>query len=164
VVLAKNSGIQNRRGRRPATNGIVKGTAGGPGIKGNGGKMIVYLSGPITGIRDQNRRAFLKVAKKIKETFADLRQLIIIDPHNLAELLELQFTKKNLNLYHAEKPAWADYMKADIPKLLAADCVYFLKNWQKSKGAVLEHTIAEALGIPIAETIEELQEISGRLK
>ena len=40
-------------------------------------------------------------------------------------------------------------LKVDIPILLGCDAVYMLKDWQKSKGAVLEHTLALNLNMRI---------------
>lgn len=62
--------------------------------------MIVYLSGPITGMRDRNRRNFNKAQKKIEETLTGQKPLQIINPNKLAEIVEFQFSGKNRNLYH----------------------------------------------------------------
>ena len=45
--------------------------------------------------------------------------------------------------------SWAEYMKKDIPHLLACDGIYLLPNWTGSKGAILEHHIASQLGMEI---------------
>jgi hypothetical protein len=118
--------------------------------------VIVYLSGPITGMRDRNRRNFNKAQKKIEETLTGQKPPQIINPNKLAEIVEFQFSGKNRNLYHVVKPQWSDYMRYCIENLVHASSVYFLKGWQKSKGAVLERHIAETLGIPCVETVEEL--------
>lgn len=46
-----------------------------------------------------------------------------------------------------ENYSWADYMKEDIPLLLACDAIYLLPDWADSKGARLEKIIAEELGL-----------------
>jgi hypothetical protein len=124
--------------------------------------VIVYLSGPITGRRNRNRRNFSKAQRKIEEALTDQKHLQIINPNKLAEIVELQFAEKNRNLYHAVKPQWPDYMRYCIENLVRASCVYFLKGWQKSKDATLERHIAESLGIPCVETVRELLEIYRR--
>jgi hypothetical protein len=124
--------------------------------------VIVYLSGPITGMRDNNRRNFSKAQKKIEEAFAEYEAPQIINPNKLAEIVEFTFAEKNRNLFHAIKPQWSDYMRYCIEYLVRASCVYFLKGWEKSKGATLERHIAETLGIPCAETVEELLTIYRR--
>lgn len=45
--------------------------------------------------------------------------------------------------------SWADYMKEDIPLLLACDAIYLLPDWGESKGARLEKIIAEELGMEL---------------
>jgi hypothetical protein len=123
--------------------------------------MIVYLSGPITGMRDHNRRNFSKAQKKIEETLTGQKPLQIINPNKLAEIVEFQFSGKNRNLYHVIKPQWSDYMRYCIENLVHASCVYFLKGWEKSKGAMLERHIAETLAIPCVENTDELKKVYG---
>lgn len=45
--------------------------------------------------------------------------------------------------------SWTDYMKEDIPLLLACDAIYLLRGWQLSKGARLERHIALELGMEV---------------
>lgn len=45
--------------------------------------------------------------------------------------------------------AWCDAMKRDIVVLLECDGLVRLMGWEKSKGATLEHYIAEQLGLKI---------------
>lgn len=44
---------------------------------------------------------------------------------------------------------WSTHMRADIKALLDCDCIYMLKTWKNSKGARLEHKIADELGLGI---------------
>lgn len=124
--------------------------------------MTVYLSGPITGKRNNNRRAFEKAQEKLEKAFGyEDGKFRIVSPVKIGEMVDLNFAEMNRILTRAKKPKWEDYMRACIKRLCDASHVYFLKGWQKSKGAVLERYIAEALGIPCAETIEELQGMRG---
>jgi hypothetical protein len=70
--------------------------------------MIIYISGPVTGIRNNNRRNFEKARKKLEDAFFDSR---IISPLQIALMVELD--QKHT------KPEWADYMRGDFG---AADC------------------------------------------
>jgi hypothetical protein len=110
--------------------------------------MIIYISGPVTGIRNNNRRNFEKARKKLEDAFFDSR---IISPLQIALMAELD--QKHT------KPQWADYMRACIKALMDATHVYFIKGWEKSRGAILERQIAEGLDIPCAESIEDLKTI-----
>jgi hypothetical protein len=116
--------------------------------------MTVYISGPMSGMRDLNRRAFEKAVKKI--AVISPPETTIINPLKISEMVELSFTKENQKRFIVKKPQWSDYMRADIQKLCESDCVYFLRGWEKSKGACLERHIALALEIPCAETTEQL--------
>jgi hypothetical protein len=129
--------------------------------------MIVYLSGPITGMRDNNRRGFEKAHGKIIDALQNTKvwdTLKIINPMAITAEVNDCFDQINKNHHQKIKPQWGDYMKACIPALCTATHVLFIKGWQKSKGATLERHIAESLGIPCAETVEELLAIHRREK
>jgi hypothetical protein len=110
---------------------------------------IIYISGPISGMRNNNRRNFEKAAKKLADTFTDCR---VISPMQIGLAVESDQKRP-------EKPEWADYMRGCVKSLMDATHVYFIKGWQKSRGALLERNIAEGLEIPCAESIEELKKI-----
>jgi hypothetical protein len=40
-------------------------------------------------------------------------------------------------------------MKADLKAMLDCDCIYMLKNWLGSKGAMVEHNLASDLKFEI---------------
>jgi hypothetical protein len=124
--------------------------------------MTIYISGPITGKRNNNRRAFEKAHEKLEKTFGyEDGKFRIISPIKIAETVDLNFSDTNKVLSKHKTPKWEDYMRACIKRLCDATHVYFLKGWEKSKGAVLERKIAEGLGIPCAENIEELKMATG---
>lgn len=51
---------------------------------------------------------------------------------------------------HLEDAAtWGDYMRHDIKLLCDCDGVYMLNDWQESKGAKIEHQLAQDLGMKI---------------
>jgi hypothetical protein len=121
--------------------------------------IVVYISGPITGKRDNNRRAFEKAHTKIIEAFPGIK---IIDPQDVAREIEADFDLVNKYLCHKKKPQWGDYMRRCISRLCIATHVYFLKGWEESKGAALEKHIAETLDIPCVETIDALKKAIGK--
>ena len=45
--------------------------------------------------------------------------------------------------------SWADCMRSDIQALVTCDAIQMLHGWEKSKGATLEHHIAERLEMEI---------------
>jgi hypothetical protein len=115
--------------------------------------IIVYISGPITGKRNNNERAFTRAFAKIIDMCPGVA---IINPQDIAKEIDGEFDKINENLFKKIKPQWKNYMKRCIPRLCNASFVYFLEGWEKSKGATLERHVAESLEIPCFETIGEL--------
>lgn len=90
-------------------------------------KGKVYISGPMTGIQDYNRGAFIEAEKLLRVKGYDA-----VNPHDIK--LEKGST-------------YEDYMKADIKALLECDYIYMLEGWKESKGACMEYQIAKFLGI-----------------
>lgn len=92
--------------------------------------MKIYIAGKITGlVYEDALRAFA-------EAEAELERLghVAVNPMKIETAPDLD---------------WAEYMKRDIPHLLACDAIYLLPNWKESKGARLEKHIAEELGMLI---------------
>jgi hypothetical protein len=55
----------------------------------------------------------------------------------------------------AENPApacgsWAGYMRMAIAQLVQCDEIHMLRGWKESKGAKLEHEIAQQLGLLVS--------------
>jgi hypothetical protein len=88
----------------------------------------IYLSGPMTGIKNLNRKNFNDAECTLRYVF----QCDVFNPVSLP---------KNLT--------YAEYMKLDIKELLKCDVIFMLHGWELSKGATLEHSIAELCGIKI---------------
>lgn len=102
----------------------------------------VYISGPITGITDNNASAF-EAAEKLIASIG----LVPVSPLRNCPM----FAK------------WAEYMRFNIPRMLQCDCVYAIPNWRKSKGARIEIQLALDLDLSIRFDIEGLQEYSKSL-
>lgn len=99
--------------------------------------MIVYLSGPMSGLPEFNFPEFRRVA-------ADLcaKGYEVINPADIDQ----------------PDKSWEACMRVDIKEMMKADALAMLKDWQKSAGAGLEVTIASALKMPIldAYTLEPI--------
>lgn len=89
----------------------------------------VYIAGPMTGIEDFNFPAFNAEAAALRE-----QGLSVLNPaeHGIVEGAE-----------------WADYLRHDIAGLASCERIHLLRGWSNSKGARLEVTIAQALGMQI---------------
>jgi hypothetical protein len=106
--------------------------------------MIIYISGPITGIKDNNREAFYGMETRLKNNFNRIKNIApyeIINPIRIA--YEVNYKKR----FERFPPKWEDYMRACIAELCRADCIIFLPGHKKSKGSNLEKAISEKLGI-----------------
>lgn len=87
--------------------------------------MILYISGPMTGIEDYNYPAFHEVKESLLEAGHQ-----VISPADLPDMDE-----------------WVDYMEANILDVFRADGLALLSGWENSKGARIEFRIAECRGI-----------------
>lgn len=93
--------------------------------------MIVYLSGPMTGLPDMNYPAF-----------------------NAAEA---RLTALGYDVINPARPGdsawgWTEFMRRALVDLSQADGIHVLPGWRNSKGASVEVFIADALGL---ERVEE---------
>lgn len=91
--------------------------------------MKIYISGPMTGLPDLNRPAFNAKA-------AELRALghEVVNPAELPEI---------------PGGTWVEYMEVDIKLLVDCDAIYMLTGWRESKGACIEHDLAQGLGMEV---------------
>lgn len=93
---------------------------------------VIYISGPMTGLPDFNREAFFKAERE------------------LAKLVSADFVNPaRINGTETEGWKWADYMRVALREMMAADCIYMLEGWEKSKGALLELEVAKQLGMSV---------------
>lgn len=96
--------------------------------------QVVYISGPVTGLPDNNEDAFLE-----------------------AERLLLSLGCKTFNPQHIRKPVdplegedlWRYYMHYCVAALPLCSAVFMLPDWQNSSGAKWEHRIATMLGLDV---------------
>jgi hypothetical protein len=89
----------------------------------------LYISGPMTGLSQNNVHAFNAEAERLR--------LLDFDVANPAIIKEQPgFT-------------WSDYMTHALAMLLACDGVVMLPGWEQSRGACLERLVAVELGVPV---------------
>jgi len=115
--------------------------------------MTVYISGPISGFKDRNKKVFSTAQRVINSTLKSLKvegKNKVINPVKLGYKLDKQFQAAG-----REPPVWENYMRACIKDLMQSDIVYLLSGWGDSQGAVIEKYLAERLKIPCAENITQ---------
>jgi len=92
--------------------------------------MRIYISGPITGVKNNNFEAFDAAFK-------------FLSSHGFAPLNPLDLDK----IYN-EHGDWNACLRRDIKYLMDCEAVFLLPGWEDSKGARLEITIASKLDLP----------------
>lgn len=95
--------------------------------------MILYLSGPITGIRDYKAR-FADAADQLRE-----KGFTVISP-----------------AYAPEGLTNADYMRISLAQLEAADGIVLFGAWGSSRGAIIEALYAAYTGKQLFAASENL--------
>lgn len=88
--------------------------------------MRIYLSGPISGLTIQAARTRFHYQERSAKLLYP--RATIINPMRITPFLWIH--------------RWTFHMIADIAYLLTCDTVIFLKDWEKSRGAKIEHKIA----------------------
>ena len=102
----------------------------------------VYISGQITGLEET---AYMFLFGKVEK---------ILEHEGYEAVSPVRFTE----FENPKNMEWKDFMRRDRKLLCDCDCIFLLPNWKESKGARLEATIAEALGIPCINLRERKEE------
>lgn len=92
-------------------------------------KRIIYISGPMTGLPQNNFPAFHAAAQDWRTAGYAVR-----NPAEVGEEVGL---------------AWTDYMRKDLKLLAECNTIFLLQGWEKSQGAHLELQIAHRLGFDV---------------
>lgn len=98
----------------------------------------MYLSGPMSGIKEHNFPAFHQAANRLR-----WMGYTVINPAELDE---------SDSMAPGERP-WAWYITRDLRELLDCDTVAVLPGWRKSKGAKLEVYVARMLGMKVVSAV-----------
>ena len=90
----------------------------------------IYISGKVSGIENEAHELFAKAELWLKSFGYS-----VVNP---------------MTLTHQHDKSWHSYMKEDVKALCECDEIFMLTNWNDSKGAIIEHTIAMYLGIKVS--------------
>lgn len=91
---------------------------------------VLYLSGPMTGIKDLNEPLFTKQAKRLRQ-----RGYKVINPPELDKITRMR--------------TWEGCLRRDLTYVVKCDEIATLPNWKKSRGATLEIHVARALSMAV---------------
>ena len=100
-------------------------------------KKFVYISGPMTGIKDFNLPAFDKAEKHLKSFGYN-----VINPAD--------------NQRKNPSDTWENYMREAIKQVCLCHIICFLPGWSDSKGALFEAKVAGIIGTE-AKLIEDFK-------
>ena len=128
--------------------------------------MRLYLSGPMTGVPDNNRPAFDAAAKRLREQGhfvinpAELSELFATplgldrcfrtyyNPSDSCDCANVEDASRRYNI--AEQ-----IMDADLAAVRSCDAIYLLRGWETSRGAKRELAEAIAHGLTIMQEGDE---------
>ena len=96
----------------------------------------VYISGQITGLPIEEAQKLFKQAEELLIAYG----YKVVNP---------------LTLPHNHGKTWDEYMREDLIAMLNCTHVLMLSNWQQSKGAKIEHSLAKEIGLKIFYDISE---------
>lgn len=124
--------------------------------------MRVYLSGPMTGVPDNNRPAFEEAAKLLRK-----QGHFVINPHDFTPLFgsdeeisdsfEALYWEASYGRPHALHSSILanSIMSADLAAVRSCDAIYLLRGWETSRGAKRELAEAIAHGLTIMQEGDE---------
>jgi len=93
----------------------------------------IYVSGPITGIPEDNYPNFVAAAQSLYEL--GYRKIVV--PHDL------------FRDHDPKALQWSDYMRGCIKEMMDCEALITIPGWEESNGAKLEVYICNALNIPV---------------
>ena len=105
-------------------------------------KHKCYIAGPMSGIKDHNRKAFLDAEDFLRaiDSIESIFNPITSEASLLVQSGQVRDTKEAYRMCMALDCEW-------ICK--EATMLYMLKGWEYSKGAKAEHALAICLGLEI---------------
>lgn len=112
--------------------------------------MRIYISGPMTGRKDLNRKAFNTIAAWLRK-----RGHFVINPHDLSPIFGSEESLRDSFecLYGGKSKVGTEtaqlaraVLLADFAAIRSCDAILLLENWDTSKGAKAELLHALSLG------------------
>lgn len=105
--------------------------------------MKLYLSGPMTGIPEKNKREFDRCSQALREKG---HEVVVPEPIENAD------------------PGTNDYdacLKQDLIDMLGCEAVVVMNGWNNSRGARLEVTTAIQVGMRVANFSDFMRRVHG---
>ena len=110
----------------------------------------LYISGPVTGVPDYNRRSFASAGVALADA-----GYTWFDPHDLVNPEDTHETAMLLCVNELTERTQKPGIRYPVPRY---DGLALLPGWEQSEGAKLEKAVAEACGIPCKTVHEWIEE------
>ncbi len=94
----------------------------------------IYLSGPMTGLKNMNKAAFLEA-----EGILIRKGHSVVNPVILGYQLEASGRLNEMS----EEEKYQAYLNYDLSYVPQCDAIYLLRGWETSRGALDEFTLAK---------------------
>lgn len=140
---------------REGAQGDFNAESQGRRVRREGGQVMrIYISGPMTGLPNNNRAAFDAAACRLSVVGH-----FVINPHDLTPIFgTADEIADSFAAHYAGDKAFGGslaqcVLDADLAALRSCDCIYLLKGWENSRGTKME--LAEALGHNLKIWLEE---------
>lgn len=104
--------------------------------------MLVFISGPINGIPNGNREAFVLRADELRIQGHEPLSPWDVPAYHTGPCL-------GRAVDHGSPHRYGCLFRKGLIALMSCDAVTFLDGWQISQGATIEHSVAEAIGMPV---------------
>ena len=104
--------------------------------------MKIYVSGKISDL------PYNEVVDKFNfhSDFLELKGYEVVNPITISP-------------YSPEKQ-WHDYMLEDIKELFSCEAIYMLDDWKQSRGARIEHNIAQEMELTVYKYGDDIPDIN----
>lgn len=116
--------------------------------------MRIYISGPMTGLPDNNRPAFDAAAKRLRE-----QGHFVINPAELSALFgSAEEISKEFKIFYSisrQSQIAQSVMDADLAAVRSCGAIYMLRGWETSRGAKRELKEALEHGLTIMQEGDE---------
>lgn len=100
---------------------------------------VLYVAGPMSGVPEWNAPAFQVAADTLRAAGYE-----VIDPAERS---------RHLSDEEIDEVTYGEWLRGGLKELLKATGVALLPGWRDSRGASLERSVADALGMPVG-TVE----------
>lgn len=110
--------------------------------------MKVYIAGPIKGRENGNREAFAQRAAELRTQGHEPLNPWDIPPHHSSGACVDEPVDHEGDW---DGHLYGCFLRADIEKLMYCDAISLLPDWEQSKGATTELTVARAIGLKVLD-------------